>query len=574
MGWWLVIHPLWTGLWHDLPVSQPTPALVTHRAAKRLPRLALLLLCAAYVLPGLFGRDPWRNADLTAFGTMLALAEGRTPWLSPALGGVPVDSALLPHWLGAGFITLLGDWMDPALAARLPFAALLALTLALIWYATFHLARTEAAQPVAFAFGGEADPVDYARALADGALLATVSTLGLLQLGHETTPELVQLSEVALLLWALAAAPFRVKTSRAALLVALPALALSGAPSMALAWGVVGMLTCRGSSYPTVRELLPWVAAATGLALLLATLTGAWHWRLSVLGHWSAPLSQPQLLLWFTWPTWPLALWTLWRWRQHWRRRHIAVPLGMATVGVLASIAMGSADRALMLALPGLTVLAAFALPTLQRSTGAAIDWFSVFFFSAAAITVWVIYASMQAGLPAQPLANIQRLAPGFVPRFNALALALAVLGSVAWLWLVRWRTARHQHALWKSLVLPAGGVALSWLLTMTLLLPVLDYARSPRALVDQLIAAVPPGSCVLAPDQSAPQVAALEVFGRYKVLANPSLPLATSTCAYLVLQGELNQPPPPPAGWDLLLRARRPTDRNEATSVFRRQPG
>ena len=30
------------------------------------PRLALLLFCAAYVLPGLFGRDPWRNADLTA----------------------------------------------------------------------------------------------------------------------------------------------------------------------------------------------------------------------------------------------------------------------------------------------------------------------------------------------------------------------------------------------------------------------------------------------------------------------------------------------------------------------------
>ena len=36
---------------------KPNPALVTRDAAKRLPRFALLLFCAAYVLPGLFGRD-------------------------------------------------------------------------------------------------------------------------------------------------------------------------------------------------------------------------------------------------------------------------------------------------------------------------------------------------------------------------------------------------------------------------------------------------------------------------------------------------------------------------------------
>ena len=82
-------------------MNTPTPALVTQRAARRMPRLALLLLCAAYVLPGVFARDPWRNADITAFGYMLSLAEGRSSWLAPALGGLPADAALLPHWLGA-----------------------------------------------------------------------------------------------------------------------------------------------------------------------------------------------------------------------------------------------------------------------------------------------------------------------------------------------------------------------------------------------------------------------------------------------------------------------------------------
>ena len=43
---------------------------------------------------------------------------------------------------------------------------------------------------VAFAFGGEAQPHDYARALADGGLLALVATLGLAQGAHEAAPAL------------------------------------------------------------------------------------------------------------------------------------------------------------------------------------------------------------------------------------------------------------------------------------------------------------------------------------------------------------------------------------------------
>ncbi|MBE0550157.1 MAG: hypothetical protein IH627_21360, partial [Rubrivivax sp.] len=203
-------------------MSSPTPALVTQRGARRLPRVALLLLCAVYVLPGLFGRDPWRSADLTAFGQMIAIAEGRTSWWTPMLGGVPADTALLPHWLGAAFIAATAGVVEPALAARVPFALLLVLTLALVWYTTLHLARTEAAQPVPFAFGGEAEPMDYARAISDGALLALMATLGLLQLGHETTPELAQLAAMSLFMYGLAAAPYRHGPSRAAVLAALP----------------------------------------------------------------------------------------------------------------------------------------------------------------------------------------------------------------------------------------------------------------------------------------------------------------------------------------------------------------
>jgi 4-amino-4-deoxy-L-arabinose transferase-like glycosyltransferase len=130
-------------------VNSTTPALVTQRSVQRLPRLALLLFCAAYLVPGLIGRDPWKSADITAFGYMLSIAEGRASWLQPAIGGVPADGALLPYWLGAAAIAALHPWIDPVLAARLPFAVLLGLVLALVWYSSFHLARTEAAQPTA-----------------------------------------------------------------------------------------------------------------------------------------------------------------------------------------------------------------------------------------------------------------------------------------------------------------------------------------------------------------------------------------------------------------------------------------
>jgi 4-amino-4-deoxy-L-arabinose transferase-like glycosyltransferase len=543
---------------------------VTQRGARRLPRLALLMLCAAYVVPGVFGRDPWRGADLVAFGQMVGMAEGRIAWLAPALGGVPTDAALPPHWLGAAFIWLLSPALDSAVAARLPFALLLALTLALVWYTTYHLARTEAAQPVAFAFGGEADPVDYARAIADGAVLALMATLGLLQLGHETTPELVQLCAVGLVLYGLASAPFRAWASRLAVLAALPLLAASGAPTMSVLIGAGGILVCRRSGYEQVRTFAVWVAGATAAAGLLTTALGGWRWRLDLIQI-GELLPTARQWLWFMWPAWLLVPWTLWRWRRQLLKRHLSVPLVVVVVALVTNLATGGSDRVLLLGLPGLAVLAAFALPTLARSTAAAIDWFSMFFFTLSAATIWVIYVAMQTGVPAQPAANVARLAPGFVAPFSAPAMALAAAGTLAWLWLVRWRTGRHREAVWKSMVLPAGGVALCWLLLMTLWLPLLDYARSSRPLVERLAAVLPRQTCIAGPALSQALVAALEYHGRWRVDAGPQA--IAGPCEYLLLVTVDRRAAPAPAGWVQVAELRRPTNRDEVTGVYRRAP-
>jgi 4-amino-4-deoxy-L-arabinose transferase-like glycosyltransferase len=554
---------------HHSRVNHLNPALVTQRAAQRLPRLSLLLLCAAYVLPGLAGRDPWKSADITAFGYMVAMAEGRTSWLAPTVGGLPIDTALLPHWLGAVFIKLL-PWFGAPFAARVPFAILLALTLVLIWNTTFQLARSEAAQPLPFAFGGEANPVDYARSLADGALLALIASLGLLQLGHETTPELAQLSAVALYMWSLAAAPYRGARARAGVVAALSLLAASGAPAMAVAMGLLGGIVCVRSDDTRTRRFAPWVFGATALAAIVAELLGQWALRFTLRADSLELFQLGRLLLWFPWPAWLLAVWTLWRWRGHLLQRHIAVPLISVLVSLVACIAMGGSDRALMLALPGLAVLAAFALPTMKRNMSAAIDWFSVFFFTLAAIGLWVVYAAMQTGVPAKTLANVMKLWPGFVPRFSAVQLIVALAATAAWLMLVRWRTGRHQNALWKSLVLPASGVALCWLLLLTLGLPLLDYARGFRPWVERVARHVPRGACVLAPGLGRAPSAALEYFGGLEVDARPGA--ALDRCNFLLLQSSSARPAQAPAGWVRVASERRPADRDVATLIFRRR--
>lgn len=555
-----------------------TPALVTEKAVKRLPRWALMMFCAAYVLPGLFGRDPWKNADIAAFGQMWSLALGQASWWAPHVGGVPpTGGGILPYWLGGAFIGMLHPWVDPALAARLPFAGLLVAVLSLTWYATYHLARTEAAQPLPLAFGGEAQVPDYARALADGALLALMATLGLLQLGHETTPEMLQLTGSALFTYGLAAAPYRTQKARFATVLSLLVLAGSGSPFIAALLTAVGVVVCVRSDDTAMRQHLGWVlfagllAAAMASVLTFAGLSG-WEWRMASVPEGGALI---RLFLWFTWPALPLAVLTVWSWRRQALRRHIAVPLLSALIGFGASVAMGGQDRALLHALPPLAVLAAFSLPTIKRGLSAAIDWFSVFFFSGTALLIWVVYGAMHTGFPQSTANNVAKLVPGYVKSFSWPLLLLAAVATLCWLALVRWRTARHQSALWKSVVLPAGGVALGWLLLMTLWLPIVDQSRSYRLLLERVKPHIVAGHCIVAPGASAGLLTALEYFGGYEVDGRPmALSRAKSirNCDVLMLAMGGRQKAPTVPGWRLVTRERQRTQNSESVAIYRRE--
>lgn len=569
------------------PLNKPSPAIIAQSAVRRLPRLALLLFCVAYVLPGFLGRGPWKNADIAAFGTMQALASGATSWLHPQLLGQAGEfEALLPYWLGALAIKAL-PFLDPAFAARIPFGLLLALTLLTTWYAVYYLARSPQAQPVAFAFGGEASPVDYARAIADAALLALIASLGLAQLSHETTPALAQLGFMALVFYAVAASAYRnawkVMGPALGLATGLAGLALSGAPTVATLLGAGSTLVALGSTRRSQGEkdtahAWRWVLLTGALTLAVAGLAHGldlWRWRIEIPGLESPAdrkewRSLARLLVWFTWPTWPLAAWTLWRWRRQLTSRHVALPLWFALVALAATVTTTASDRSLLLSLPPLAALAAFALPTLKRSVASLIDWFTLLFFTGCGIIIWVIWIAMQTGMPKQPAANVAKLAPGFEPSFSWLAFLAAALATVAWAWLVKWRAGRQRAAIWKSMVLPAGGATLCWLLLMTLWLPLLDYARSYAPLSRQVAARVDTGACVEVFGLNSAQVAAFQYHG-YLNLRQAG---ARAACPYLVVdadaQDKLSSTVDMPE-WAFLATVRRPTDKTENVLLFKR---
>ena len=561
-------------------MNLPTPAIVTQSAVSPLPRWALILLCIAYVVPGFVGRDPWKSADVTAFGYMLELAQGRTPWLNPLLGGMPPDTeGLLPYWLGAWAHQLAPTWVTADMAVRLPFAFLLVITLATTWYGVYYLARSPGAQPVAFAFGGEATPADYARAIADGGLLALIACLGLAQLSHETTGYVVQLSCTAMVFFSVAAMPHRTVAPALALVTGMVGLTLAGGPALAALLGLGSMAVVVWAPGSDTDHRWRWalaVASVTFLAALLAWGLDLWGWRIVDSGsggkEWQ---SLARLLLWFGWPAWPLALWTLWRWRKQiisaQGHRHLLLPLWFSAVSIAATLTTRPADRALLLGLPALAALAAFALPTLKRSVGALIDWFTLLFFTISALAIWVIWIAMQTGVPAKPAANVAKLAPGFVPQFSALALVVALAATVGWFTLVWWRASRNRAPIWKSLVLPASGAALGWLLLMTLWLPLLDYARSYRAQVSGVMAALGPSpGCVQTVGLSRSQVAALQFHGGL-ALQRAGLQDACDWLVADIASWPASERMVNAAHWQARATVARPTDKNEQLLVFRR---
>jgi 4-amino-4-deoxy-L-arabinose transferase-like glycosyltransferase len=507
---------------------------LTASATSALPRWLLLAICIVYASFGLFGRDPWKNEDAAGFGVMWTMANGTLKdWLLPNLVGkaLTADGPFV-YWFGAGFIRLLSPWVDASNASRVVTGLLFCLACAFVWYTAYLLGRRDEAQPFKYAFGGEPEPRDYGRTLADGALLILLACFGLAERGHETTPQLAQFAGTAMLLYGLVRSCD--KPIQGALIwgAAIGFVGLSSSPVLVLA-----LLICTLAMTIIVREVRPFHLLVLGVpvaVVLIGTYVwavlhlypddGEWWlrqwWRTSFDSFSGSPIQALSYavknLPLFTWPAWPLAIWTFVSWSGLRRSPHVAVPVSViGPLLVLVILQSHQSNRLFMLLLPPLSVLATFALPTLKRGAINAIDWFAMLSFTLLATFVWLVWTAGLYGFPAPLARNLARLAPGFQPEFKVLSFVCAVAVTLCWFSLARWRLARHPKVLWRSVVLSSAGTTLMWVLLMTLWLPVVNYSRTYRDVAEQIADHLPADYTCISPVRLGDaQIATFAYFG------------------------------------------------------------
>jgi len=521
--------------------SVSTPARLTATATVKLPRMALLVVGVIYILAGLFFRDPWKTDDVVGLATMMtALNDGGHAWLLPQIGVLAhAQDGPLITWVGAlciwafaPFFELFATPLDAAIiASRLPNFLWFGLMTASVWYGTYLLGRRPEPQPMALPFGGEPTVQDYGRMIADAALLLIVATVGIVWRMHETSEVPALIAFQALAFYSVARMLDHPASGSITLGFALAAAFLTrgwiGAAPIMLAATFVFMP--RSALWAQKKWLILTAVISISLILLWwipARQAGEYWirnwvlWNSTSFGwpNYQEVLSTLRDLPWFLWPTWPFAILAIWRWRAWLASPHMLIPIMFALWPLLTMVFLVDAfePEYSLMAVPA-AVLAAFALPTLRRGVVNSLDWFAVMCFSLSTATVWLGWIALQTGWPRQIAHNIARQTRGYDVTISWPAVLAAVLGTLAWVALVRWRLHTKPAGLWRGTVLSAGGLIVTWLLLVTLWLPALDYVRSYRTVSGQLATALQthrqPGECVRALGLGVGQRASFLVF-------------------------------------------------------------
>jgi 4-amino-4-deoxy-L-arabinose transferase-like glycosyltransferase len=590
------------------------PVRLPAAATLALPRWALYALGMLYILPGLIGRDPWKD-DAGSFGIMWTMAHGHwQDWLLPNIAGLPSpEEGPLAFWLGALCIKLFGWLVGDVLAARVSTIGLFVLGTVSLWSTAFRLGRRSEAQPLRLAFGGQPEPDDYGRTLADTAVLIYLGCLGLLLQSHETLAVTLQ---GALLSWFLyrsvryIESPSVRNAIRAGAALGALTLTRGYAPPLVL---LAALFLCTRSlkmpAAPTLRHLAQAAGTAVLVALLWLLPAGLLHpYGLSPIPDWLAwnasQLSVPSWFslkaffrngVWYFWPAWPFAAWAAWAWRRQHGLMHIILPTWF--VGALALLILFDPvpeNGDLLKLLPPMALMAAYGLPTMKRGAINAIDWFSVMVLTLLGVLVWLFWIAKLTGWPAQLAKNALKLVPGFKPEFGIVAFLVAAATTLGWIVLVHWRLSRQPSVLWRAVVLSSGGLILLWVLLMTLFLPDLNYSKSYASVARQIASRLPADADCIATNVGPAQRASFAYFGHL-----PFASVEGGKCNYLLLQDGATPSGASlqsrgqernvtqygdgvmggrevlatfnPRDWTLLWEGRRPSDRDERFRLLRR---
>jgi 4-amino-4-deoxy-L-arabinose transferase-like glycosyltransferase len=543
-----------------------TPHIIWDGTRTPLKTALFLVVCFAWLVPGLVGHDPWKYDEAVVFGVVSEML--RTgDWVMFRIAGEPFfDKAPLFMWVAAIFAKLFGGVLALHDAARLAAGFFMAATLAFLSLACLELLGQ--------------------RTVRLGVLLF-IGCIGLLLRAHEMITDLAGLTGVAMSLYGLALASRRPKVGGVVTGLAIGVAFLgNGFLPAGLIVGLLVLLPATSGFWRT-RQYGVTVAIAVLTALPLLAI-----WPLALAGaapgymqiwldsaaqsRWSDPFTHngmellyfAKILPWYAWPALPLAAWSLWRSRRTLlARRELMLPMTAFIAFFLVASVFGEAREAsgLALLLP-LAILGVAELDTLPRGAASALDWFGMMTFLSFGAIVWVGWIAATTGSPEIAASWLAREVPGYHYKFSFIAFALALLLTLIWIVVV----ARSLRSTRRALVNWTAGITMVWMLVMTLGLPLVDQARSYRAVSARIVDELPADfRCIARKNVGDAQRALLDYFARIRTIRE-ELP-AAAPCKALLVQAAPLKIPQVGAEWTEVWRGSRPGDRNELFILFKK---
>lgn len=543
----------------------PSRGLIDYDAGPTpLKTTLFLVVCLAWLLPGLVGHDPWKADEAVVFGIVNEIL--RTgEWIVFGVAGEPhFGKAPLFIWTAAALGKALGGLLPLHDAARLAAGLYMAATLAAL-SGTCHLLMGERARRMG--------------------VLLFLGCLGLLIRAHELSTALAGLTGVSFALLGLALALKRPLAGGVVTGLGVGGAFLGGGILPAAMAGMLVLVlplagpAWRNRSYALTAAVAGAVAIPLVAAwpLLLASVAPGWAqlWlEAFTASRWRDPFGHDglfylaRILPWYAWPAWPLAAWSIWRARKVITTRNdLLLPLVAFVVFFVAVSLLGEAREvdALPVLLP-LAILGVAELESMPRGAASALDWFGMTTFFLFAALLWIGWLAATTGSPAFAAAWLQREVPGYTYAFSFLAFALAALLTLVWLAAV----ARSLRSNRRAIVNWTAGITMVWMLVMTLGVPLVDQARSYRGLSAKVAANLPAGfHCVARRGVGDPQRALLDYFANLRTIAG-DMP-AAKACRALLVQAAPLRVPPTPDGWTEVWRGARPGDKNELFVLYRR---
>lgn len=525
-----------------------------------------IIICLAWILPGLIGHDPWKPDEALAFGVIHSMLQDGQ-WLIPHIVGVPShDYPPLYYWVAAGLAKIFSVVLPLHDGARLATGLFMAITLTFM-----HKTATRL-------FDERAGRIS---------VLLTIGAIGLLWRGHQMNPELAGIAGLAIALYGMTR--IRSEPTKGGVTTGI------GAGIIALSIGIIPALAPALIALATMGILREWnnrtFRAGIGVSLLvlipLMLVFPAILFSQSAepVSQWAdALLGVPcrdiltrrafdnfhfiRILPWYGLPALPFAIWLWAKDRSKLAERfELAMPFAaFFTLLVLISLTRKASDgMGLPLLLP-LALAGAHTLDRLSRSIASFMDWFSLMFFGIVAIAGWLYWTAAITGLPETAARAVARQVPGFTFTFGLLSFCIAVAFTLLWVYAVV-RAHRNNR---RAIVNWAAGVTLVWVLVNFLGLPAVDYRLSYRGAAQTIAAQLSQSkSCVASQNLGDPQRASLHYFANLRFIAIDQP--AAKDCAWLLSQGMRNEVRPADGRWQLFWEGARPGDNDERLRLYRR---